>query len=121
MKTLHSTAVARALSYLQTGMDLKRWQQGTRLPTIRRLARDAGVGNRAMHSAVRTFARKGALSIVRNRGIYAGERTPVFSTIPEVTMRWQRVKELLYKDMVLGAFEDREILPSSRQLRKIIH
>jgi DNA-binding LacI/PurR family transcriptional regulator len=110
--------IQRALGYLKRGLTSSLWQEGQRLPPVRRLARSARVATAAMQTAVMEMAQKGLLAIERRKGTYAGKRIldlPIPTRSPQ---RWEAIRQSLRHDTRMGIFEDQEILPSIRQLQK---
>jgi DNA-binding LacI/PurR family transcriptional regulator len=113
-----TSARMRALTYLQIGIDSARWLPGSRLPSIRRLAHDSGIGNDAMQAAVRILAEKGLVTVLRNKGIYVGTLKPHFPPALQTQMRWEEIKQSLLHDMTFGVFEDQVHLPNTAQMEK---
>jgi DNA-binding LacI/PurR family transcriptional regulator len=103
--------VAAVIEHLQ--------KAGTRqLPTIRQLARDAGVSHWTVSKVVRNLKRSGTVEASRSRGIRlcsASDAHTVFAASRQNHI-WQRIRGTLLHDLVNGSFGFNRPLPSHKEL-----
>jgi len=106
----------RARAYLQDEIVGKSRLPGSRLPTLRELAKSAGVSNLAMQRALAELeARKIVVSLPK-RGFYylsLPEKSP-----PAISLKkWELIATRLERDILAGLFRPGTSLPQLRELQ----
>lgn len=86
------------------------------LPSIKKMARDAGVATAAMHQAVHATAEKTELSVRRRGGITIGARDD--SLEPPPLNAWQKTMVALEHDILRAAFQQDHLPPLSEMARR---
>lgn len=120
MRPRATPALAQALEFIES-LRLAGATSGGRLPTVRRLAGQAGVSLRTMHQAVRLLVRAGLLFARQRAGIHWAEVTrqaPRLSPGPAPELRAGRPERLALEiegAVLSGALPDP--LPSVKELR----
>ncbi len=117
-------SLQRSLIYLRNEIKNGTWLQGSRIPSIRILARQAQVSAAAMCAARAQLREEGVITVIKNRGAYLGKAKPLASNNPTATaleesQRWQRLKTQIERDVFEGTFTAGEPMPSLRDLQKI--
>ncbi len=121
--------IEKALAYIDQGI-ISRKLAG-KLPSIRSLARKAGVSYVTMWRSVKQFARKKGSPGGASEGLSPSERldregdqdlsTPggpeTMSTFESEHLLWQKTKNRLKKDILSGGFPPGQVLPSCKELR----
>jgi DNA-binding LacI/PurR family transcriptional regulator len=114
----HSLPYQRALKYVKAGLSGGLWPQGTRLPGVRLLARKAAVASATMQAVLHKLAESGHVTIEPKKGSFAGTRTLEPQNIASAKLRWEKTRQSLKQDMLMGIFEDQERLPSIGRLQE---
>ena len=92
---------------------------GGMLPSLRVLARNAGVAYVSMHKTVRRLALAGYLTVVKKKGIQIVRPLPTLlppPARPAVVRGWRQLAQRLRHDIMDGRFLDPPELPSLKQL-----
>jgi DNA-binding LacI/PurR family transcriptional regulator len=109
--------LSRACQVLQEEIDKAHSRGRARLPSILRLAQIAGVAYGTMRKAVAQLKREANLQVKQSRGITIhtdpAEHAPVHRG---PSLRWQRLKDELYRDLINGAYGYGAPLPSRKEL-----
>ena len=122
----------KAFAYVKNALDNKTWEPGERLPSIRSLARRAGVSLVTMFKTVRMLKENGLVSGAGYQRLTAGRLERTLAPPPKEPAAWQRKGELLKKDIATGVFGLAGKLPPRKELqarygvcfrtmRKILH
>jgi DNA-binding LacI/PurR family transcriptional regulator/DNA-binding transcriptional regulator YhcF (GntR family) len=119
-----NAAVQKSLTHVREEIGSGTWQSGDRMPPIRVLAKQAQVSAAAMCSALSLLRDEGVISVIKNRGAYFGQPPTDdrggrnFSSAPNESQRWQRLKIQIEKDIFNGIYSSGEAMPSLRDLQK---
>lgn len=114
--TSHS-GLNRALTYLKNEIELKPVEPGSRLPTVRALARAAGVATLDMSEALRRLEMRGIVHTVPRRGTFF-QRAPEKPAPQTAEEKWEALAARLESDILSGHFRPGASLPQQRELQE---
>jgi DNA-binding LacI/PurR family transcriptional regulator/DNA-binding transcriptional regulator YhcF (GntR family) len=109
-------AVRKAVDFLTVRLESGVWQEGERMPSIRRLAEMSGYSFNTVLEAVRHLKSEGRVTAVARSGLRAGTR----ATAPEATVEtagWRSKRAELERDILSGVYAPRGGLPSMKELQ----
>ncbi|MBD3241741.1 MAG: GntR family transcriptional regulator [Chitinivibrionales bacterium] len=113
----HRYASERAREWLESMLTDCRRGGRAQLPTLRDMARLAGVSYGTMAAVVRECKLAGAIRSAGRRGLFvAGVDSPEPAVPPAASSRWQRAARQIETDIVNGTFAPGEQLPSYKEL-----
>lgn len=121
MKTTNSIpAKTRAIAFLEKCITKYADRPGTRLPSIRQCAQEAGVSAMSMHAAVRILLKKGTIAVKNRSGIiipgdFVDKRE---SPMEPRRLGSERLKEQLTRDIISGIYKPNQPLPAVKELRR---
>jgi DNA-binding GntR family transcriptional regulator len=113
-----SPAIDKALNFIKERLDNGYWPDGTRLPSIRFLARTAGVSKVSMTKAVARLKTEQCISGQPGARTWVGK--PVIDSAPSIAspvQSWQRIRQTIEKDISSGVFGIAGSLPSLKELQ----
>jgi DNA-binding LacI/PurR family transcriptional regulator/DNA-binding transcriptional regulator YhcF (GntR family) len=110
-------ALARALAYLQSELVNKPHEPGSRLPTVRSLARAAGVATVTLSEALAQFEKRGIVHRIAKRGLFY-QRPPEQPKRMSTAEKWETVAARLERDILAGHFRPGTALPQQRELQE---
>jgi DNA-binding LacI/PurR family transcriptional regulator/DNA-binding transcriptional regulator YhcF (GntR family) len=94
------------------------WQQGSRLPSLKNLARMCSVSRTTMWRAL-GMLKKESLVLVRHRGtIIAGSTMAVPVEPHHDGLLWQQVQKRIGQDILAGAYQSESLPPLSKLARR---
>jgi len=106
---------------LAAKIDADRLPDGTRLASLRSLAKEYGVSYGTMQAALRLLAQRGLVSIIRNSGVYAKtpypDRHAAAEDITPPPSRAGEIAEALISEIVHGAYRAGSPLPLQKVLQ----
>jgi len=110
-------AVDVALGYLQKHFAGEKLHPGQRLPTVREIARLAGVSPPTLCKALAIHREQEQLSVSSGRGIVVGTELPPPQAGP--ADRAEEVALSLMRDIAIGTYSKQPFLPSCKELQEI--
>lgn len=114
-----SSAVNRAIEYLEAVIPRVADSGASRLPTAAVMAARAGVSVVTMLKAVRCLRDRGLLSVRHGAGIHVASRGSPMSTRSRPDMapcKWQRLRERVRCDLLCGSSPSEAVLPTIKEL-----
>ena len=114
-----SRASDRALSHLQSAMEQCRVTGNSRLPTVRAMAAHAGVSVSLMWRTVAGLRDRGELATRQGGWIGLPDVAQEPETEAERTQKWQRVRDRLSRDVLLGRYPPGTTLPKPKELAEV--
>jgi len=109
-------ALTRAIAHVTASVTERGKTEGSKLPPLRRLAREAGVSILTMWKAIRKLREQGAVAVRHGSGIYCGPSVPQPAPTPAREPKWRALSSALMTDITGGAYRHREFLPSIKEL-----
>jgi DNA-binding LacI/PurR family transcriptional regulator/DNA-binding transcriptional regulator YhcF (GntR family) len=116
-KPQRTPAREKAFAFVKNSLDNKTWQPSERLPSIRSLARHAGVSLVTMFKAIKMLKENGLVSGAGYQRLTAGRLEKTLAPPPEGPFAWQRKGALLKKDIATGMFGIAGKLPPRKELQ----
>jgi DNA-binding FadR family transcriptional regulator/DNA-binding LacI/PurR family transcriptional regulator len=109
--------LSRALAYLKAEIESKPHEPGSRLPTVRALARAAGVATLDMSEALGQLEKRGVVHTVPRRGTFF-QRAPEKPEPLSAEEKWENLAARIESDILAGHFRPGATLPQQRELQE---
>ncbi|MDG5816059.1 GntR family transcriptional regulator [Chitinispirillales bacterium ANBcel5] len=108
-------AITKASNYLNTMLQKGVWKPGDKLPSIRMLAKSAGVSPVPMWRAVNSLADDGTLEVIQGSGV----RVKPYPEEPSAQIRkgWVGLRDRIHKDILCGFYPPDSLMPTLKEMR----
>jgi DNA-binding GntR family transcriptional regulator len=110
-------AIAESVNYVNDKIMRSAWLPGDRLPSMRELARCAGVSTPSMCKALVLLKKQGVVKGAAHRRLYVAGNGAVPSPVQEKVPQWRLKKNLVEKEIVSGSFGLGVRLPLLKELQ----
>ncbi|MDD5673479.1 MAG: substrate-binding domain-containing protein [Chitinivibrionales bacterium] len=120
-----SYPASQAYQYLSRIVDGLADKPNIRLPSLRTLAREAGVSRMTMQLAMQRLRRQGKVVVYNRRDgarIAVPHAMPLAGTVPKISIaereyRFETVKRLITQDIISGVYREKQKLPTLKELQ----